>query len=398
MRRNYHGFHDFREPNQAPEWVEAGFDHAVWENERVNNPYFFSLLSQVSQSTWRFFTGTPREQTSLAAMRFPSLFFGWLAIASMYWFARQIGFARLAPWAAALMAVHGLALHHSVEARGYGLNLFLSSLLLGFAWRVLQIGATRDWILFGVVVFMTVFSYPGSLYIAAVINLFIFMVLLWRWRKQADPRAKTALARWVVVNATAGLCYLWLVAPAMPQALAEFQKKFPEGNLGFSWVLGATVTYATGLMPIYTKVFAGPDWPGPTQVEWFFTHFPRMWPVCLLTIFTVVLFVAGWIWIFKNGRLRAAFLLTATSSGVIMVTHHYLFTGLSLYHWYIIYILPTVLLAWTAGIGCLAEKISAATRLKSPATGSILTAGICLWMIIISYDLPKLGIWDDGIT
>jgi hypothetical protein len=398
MRRNYHGFHDFREPGKAPEWVEAGFADAVWENERVNNPYLFSLLSQVSQSAWRFFTGTPRERTNLAAMRFPSLLFGWLAIATLFWFVRQIGLARLAPWAAALMAVHALALHHSVEARGYGLNLFMGSLFLGLAWRALQIGRTRDWQAFGMVVFLCVFSYPGSLYLVATINLFIAATLLWRWRKQADPRAMTALARCAVANGAAGLLYLWIITPAIPQAMSEFHEKFPQGNLGFSWVLGATVTYATGLMPIYTQVFAPPEWPGPTHVQWFFTHFPKMWPICLLAILTLILFVSGWIRLWKTGRFRTGYLIAAAASGVIMVSHHYLFTGLSLYYWYIIYILPTVLLVWAAGIGSLADKIGGKPHGRDTIIGSMITAGICLWMLVISYQWPGLGRWDDGIT
>ncbi|MFM7182673.1 MAG: hypothetical protein ACKO2G_14575 [Verrucomicrobiales bacterium] len=398
MRRNYHGYLDFREPGKAPEWVEAGFSHAVWENERVNNPYFFSVLSQVSQTTWRFITGMSRERTDLSAMRFPSLLFGWLAIASVFWFARQIGLTRLAPIAAALMVVHGLALHHSVEARGYGLNLFMASLLLGFAWRALQIGRARDWFAFGSLVFLSVFSYPGSLYFVATVNLFVAATLLWRWFKQKDPHALTALARCVVANAAAGLLYLWIVSPAIPQAVAEFQEKFPQGNLGFSWLLGATVTYATGLMPIYDQVFAPPEWQGPTHVEWFFTHFPRMWPICLLTFVTLFFFISGWISLWKKGRFRAGFLLAAAGSGVLMVLHHYFFTGYSLFHWYIIYILPAVLLAWAAGIDSFAGKIGTKLKWRESTTASLLTAAICLWMFVISYKLPNLERWDDGIT
>lgn len=398
MRRNYHGFHDFRTPGQAPEWVEAGFSDAVWENERVNNPYLFSLLSQVSQSAWRMIEGAPRERADLAAMRVPSLLFGWLAIASLFWFCRQIGLAKIAPWAAALMVFHGLALHHSVEARGYGLNLFMASLLLGFAWRVLHRGGTVDWLAFGALVFLSVFSYPGSLYLVAAINLFIVATIVWRWRKHADPLAWSALARCVVANGAAGLLYLWIITPAIPQAMSEFHEKFPQGNLGFSWLLGATVTYSTGLMPIYTQVFAPADWQGPTHVEWFFTHFPKMWPICLLAIVTLGFFISGWIWLWKSGRYRAGFLLVAASSGVVMVCHHYLFTGLSLYHWYIIYILPTVLIVWAAGIGSLAGKIGGKFQLRDTVLGAATVAAVCLWMFAISYKLPGLERWDDGIT
>lgn len=398
MRRNYHGFLDYREPGQAPEWVEAGFDHALWENERVNNPYLFSVLSQVSQSAWRAATGAPRERSDQVAMRFPSLFFGWLAIATVFWATRQLGWPRLAPVAGALMAVHALALHHSVEARGYGLNLFMVSLLLGFGWRAMQIGNTRDWLAFGCLVFLCVFSYPGSLYLVLVLTAFIALVLLRRRVKQGDAGARAGLARLAAGCGAAGLLYVWLITPAIPQAMSEFHEKFPQGNLGFSWVLGATVTYATGLMPIYTMVFAGPEWQGPTHVEWFFTHFPRMWPLCALTLLTLGLFATGWVWIWRNGRPRAGFLLAANASGIIMVCHHYFFTGLSLYYWYIIYILPAVLMAWSAGILVAADKLAGPRGKESNLPGAVLTAAICAWMIAVGSQLPKLDQWNDGIT
>lgn len=398
MRRNYHGFLDYREPGINPEWVEAGFREAIWENERVNNPYLFSLISQVSQSAWRAVTGASRERGDLVAMRFPSLLFGWLAIASIFWTARQLGLARLAPWAAGLMAVHALALHHSVEARGYGLNLFFVSLLPGLVWRVLQIGSTREWLAFGTVVFLAILSYSGSLYQIALLNFLIAVVLLWRWKKHGQPGARAGFFRWAAANSAAAILYLWIISPAIPQAIAEYHEKFPTGNLGFSWVLGATVTYATGLMPIYTKALAGPDWQGPTHVEWFFTHFPKFPAIFVLCLFTLVLFAIGLIWIWKQGKLRASIITLAAASGPVMVTHHYLGTGFSLYYWYLIYILPAVLLIWAAGIGALGDKIGTTMKKDGTTVASLLAAGIALWMLAVGYQWPGAGEWNDGIT
>ena len=316
----------------------------------------------------------------------------------MFWFTRQIGLARLAPWAAAFLTVHALALHHSVEARGYGLNLFMATMLLGFAWRALQIGGARDWLAFGCFVFLSVFSYPGSLYLVVLITGFVAATLLWRWRKDSDERARTGLARCALASGAAGLLYLWIIAPAIPQAVAEFHEKFPQGNLGFSWVLGATVTYTTGMIPIYTQVFAPPEWGGPSHVQWFFTDFPKMWPVCLLAIVGLGFFVCGWIWLWKNDRLRAGYLLAAAASGAVMVCHHYLFTGFSLYYWYIIYILPAVLLVWAAGVGYVAGKIGGKFGRGEMTAGSVLTAALCAWMLAVSYQWPGAEKWDDGIT
>ena len=398
MRRNFHGFHDCRDPASAPKWIEAGFREAIWDNDRVNNPYLFSLLSELSQSVWRSVTGVSRERGDLVAMRFPSLLFGWLAIATTFWTARQLGLARLAPWAAGLMAVHALALHHSVEARGYGLNLCIISILPALVWRVLQNGNNRDWLAFGLVVFLAIFSYPGSLYQVALLNFLVAGILLWRWKKAGQPSARTGLFRWVAANSVAAILYLWIISPAVPQAMAEFHEKFPTGNLGFSWMLGATVTYATGLMPIYTKSLVGPDWIGPTHVEWFFTHFPRFPAIFVLCLLTLILFTLGLIWVWKQGKLRATILTLAAASGPIMVTHHYLTTGLSLYYWYIIYILPAVLILWAAGIGILGDKLGAAMKKNGTSVASILTAVIAIWMLAIGYQWPGSRQWDDGIT
>ena len=401
MRRNYHGYLDFIKPGEAPKWVEASFADAVWENDRVNNPFFFSTLSQVSQAGWRAVSGAPRERFSMPAMRLPSLVFGTAAIAAIWWMMNTLGLVRQAPWAAILMAVHALALHHSVEARGYGMSMFLACLLLGMAWRVLQRGQARDWAGFGVLVFSCIFTYPGSLYYVATLNLFVAGTLAVRWRKSGEDAARAGLARWFITNVAAGMTFLWIVAPAAPQAMAEFHEKFPTGNLTASWVAGAFVTYSTGLMGIFDPPGELDAWTGPSHLMWFFTHFPKFWPIMIIAVIVFpLLMVAGIRSLWKTDRLRALLLFVAAMSGCLMFTHHRLVTGYSLYYWYIIYILPAVLAIEATGLTAWASRIAkpSAGGLRADLAGGAMTVVLATWLLVISYNLPGLHQWNDGIV
>lgn len=405
LRRNYHGFLDFMEPGKPPVWTEASMADAVWENSRVNNPFFFSALSQVSHKIWRAATGQPRERFDIIAMRMPSLVFGWLAIAAIWWAANTMGLVRAAPWAAGLMSVHALALHHSVEARGYGMCVFMVSILLGMCWRVITRGHPRDWALFGVIVFLSLFTYPGSLYHVATLNMTVAGILLFRWRKSGDASARLGLSRWVLVNSVAALCYLWLVAPAWPQAMNEFDEKFPRGNLNLAWGLGAWVTYASGLMPIYVADKFGPEWVGPSHVEWFFTHFPKFWPIMLLPVLVFpALLILGWRHVWMQNRTLTLLLTFAACSGLLMVTHHRLVTGYSLFHWYIIYILPAVLILEASGLAAMgdwwARRQAAGSTVAdaSPAVPATLATILLCWLIAIGHTWPGSKEWNDGIT
>lgn len=399
MRRNYHGYLDFEKPGDAPKWVEAGFADAVWENERVNNPFFFSTLSQISQAGWRAITGAPRERFNLPALRLPSLVFGTAAIAAIWWMMNTLGLVRQAPWAASLMAVHALAMHHSVEARGYGLCLFLACLLPGMAWRVMRRGHARDWVVFGVVVFSCLFAYPGSLYYVSALNVFVAANLAWRWRKQGEDTARAGLARWFITNIAAGMAFLWIVAPAAPQAMAEFQEKFPMGNLGSSWAIAAFVTYATGLIGV--SQLGRDGWAGITDLTWYFTGFPAFWPIMIVAVvFFPMLLLTGGRTLWKQDRTRALLLAVAALSGCLMFTHHRLVTGYSMYHWYIIYILPAVLAIEACGIVAVASFIAkrVARNIHADAIAAGFATGLSCWLLAIGFNWTGSHDWNDGVV
>ena len=402
-RRNYHGYHELAAPGAPARFVEARWQDAVWENERGNNPFLFSFLSQVSQSVWRQFAGAPRDRFDLVAMRFPSLFFGLAALAAVWWSMNQIGLGRAAPWAGLLMAVHGLALHHSIEARAYGLCLFFSSALIGLAWRVIHRGRGWEWALFGLLVCASILAYPGMFYFVASVNLFVAAVLGWRAFKARDRLARANLARWFVSNSAAALAFFWVFFPTFPQAAGFFATKFPEGNLDLAWAIGAFTTYGSGLMAWFDNNVGAPGWTGPSELAWWGARFPAFWPVGLAAflIFPLV-FLTGLVsaWREEGGKMRAALLATCLLAGAAMFCHHAFLTGFSLYHWYVIYTLPALLGLMGCGLAALGSAL--ARRLgrpdRAPAWTGLVAAFHCLWLLWIVYPWPGARPWQDDMA
>lgn len=401
-RRNFYGYHEFVDPARPAQWVPAGWEDALWENGRGNNPYLFSVLSQGTQALWRLATGAPRDRTSIAALRMPSILFGLGAIAATWWALNTLGLRRAAPWAACLMAAHALAVHHAIEARGYGVCLFLCAVLLGQSWVVLRVGRGRDWALFGLLVFASVHAYPGSLYYVGCLNAFIAATLAWQGWKGRDPASKAGLARWFVANTAAGVCFLWVTSPAIPQAAGFFAEKFPTGGITVDWLVGACVAYATGLLTLFDKAMETPAWTGPTALQWFGGGFLRFWPLALWSYVACPILVAlglGSLWKSKEDRLPAWLLLVAVGSGIVMIAHNAFVTGLALYFWYIIFILPAVLGIEACGLvvvgRALARGMGGAGRAEC-WTG-VLVVVSALWMFWISFPWPGSRNWDDKV-
>lgn len=391
LRRNYHGYYEWREPGSAPEWKEAGFKASFWENRRGNNPHLYSSLAWICNRAWRELTGSPRERYHIVATRLPAAVFGWLAIVSLWWCLNAVGLPRIAPLAALLAAAHPLWSQYSIEARGYAVTLFLSPLLMAFAWRFLKAGRRRDMAGVGTTSLLSLVSFPGSLYFVASLQAVLFLILLVAWWKD---RKIFRLVRWSIVNVMAGAVFLLIMAPILPQTAAVMENSFQRGSMPAFWFIMAHNLYATGLQFHYQpEVFFHTDPSAPGALAWVFGDFLRMTPLAIwsLAVFPLLVAMGLWGW-WKNGqRVWLALSLAALCAGILCPAHHALVTGCFIYPWYMIYTLPVFLAAFASGLDGVAGRILP----RVPEDGKRLALGVmaAFFWVWISYPLFRAGGW-----
>ena len=352
LRRNFHGYYQFQSPAAQPKWVEATLMDALWENERGNNPHLLSVLSHTGLAVWRALTGEPRERYDRVVLRWPSAVFGLLSLVSLWWMLNAAGLPRLAPWAVVLAAAHPLWAEFTFQARGYGLSLFLTPIVLGMGWRMVKFGRWRDGVWFGVAEFASLMAFPGSLYCIATLNLALAVMIGWAWRK-GDSGARARFWRWVVVNTAAATAFGWLMAPAFPQMATYMNNGFQHGVMPPFWYVVSYNLFATGMHFEFPRdPFFNTDRSAPSVLLWLSGDFWRAWPVALwsMVVFPAAV-VAGFVrWARQADRSFTLLVLMTLAAGALCIAHHALFTGCYIYSWYAIYTLPVLVAAAAHGI------------------------------------------------
>lgn len=396
LRRNYHGYHAWTQADQSPVWQEASFKDSFWENRRGNNPHLYSSLAWLSNDAWRRLTGAPRERYNLVATRLPAAVFGWLAIVSLWWCLNAVGLSRAAPVAALLAAVHPLWSQYAIEARGYALTLFLSPLVMAFAWRFLKTGRRRDMVGLGLGSMLSLMAYPGSLYFVVCVQAVVLLALILRWKLHREESV-WRLDRWFIINVMTGAVFLLLMAPIIPQTAAVMENSFQRGSMPAFWFIMAHNLYATGLQFHFTpEVFFHTDPAAPGALAWTFGDFFRMTPLAVwsLVVFPFAVGAGLWHW-WKSGHGTWLAISVATLvAGLLCPAHNALVTGCFIYPWYMIFTLPLFLAAFASGLEWLAARLPLRTNLggKSLAMGMLATFG-WLW---ISHPVFRPAGWQSN--
>jgi uncharacterized membrane protein len=158
----------------------------------------------------------------------------------------RLGFARAAPFAAFLLALHPLHVRHGAEARGYG---FVVLFAVAGAWlllRALRGGRWRDFLAYGVAQLVLLWTFPLAVYVPLAYALAgLAAIALGRAWSPAD-RAKLA-ARFLVANALAAMAFLALMAPNLAQAAAFKKEWHDDGVLDLVWIRRFWAAIASGM-------------------------------------------------------------------------------------------------------------------------------------------------------
>jgi uncharacterized membrane protein len=243
------------------EYASKSFGQIITNYDSQNQHFFYTLLARLcldlfGDTAW--------------ALRLPAAVFGVAGVAALYFFTREVGSAREALLAAALLAV---AYHHvwfSQNARGYTGVLFWTLLSSWFLLRALRDRRQRWWVLYAISVALGVYTHMTMVFVIAG-QVLVYVAALWRQRPPREPGAWDGA---LLGFPLAALLIMQLHALVLPQllagvvqeasvveawrnpvwALVEFTHAMRSGFSGSVIALMALTVFTTGLVSFARSV------------------------------------------------------------------------------------------------------------------------------------------------
>ena len=225
-----------------PWWVETAF-----RNTTGNNSFLFSLTARACFNTWQAAVDAPDGMVREWPTRIPSLLAGLATIAVAAAIGRRCGRPAAGLAAAVFFALHPWHIRYSTEARGYALMmLFVTSGFL-FLIMALQSGGWRNWLLFGIVQFFTLWANLGSVVTVAETQVGVLFILGWLiWRRNGEGIWNHAI-RWAGGGVIAVVLTMGLLTPGIIELKQELHEN-PAliGTVDPSWWRDTLVFLANG--------------------------------------------------------------------------------------------------------------------------------------------------------
>ncbi len=191
-------------------WIQT-----FWRYDLPTNHVTFSITSRAALTVWRAATGRETWEFDEFSLRLPSLLAGLAGIAMLALLLREWGYPLAGVAGAFLLAIHPWHIRYSCDARAYAILLLLGTLALLLLTRALRQRSWRCWLSYGVVVFLTLWTFPYALYLVGFLGLAALVTIFWKgWRGEL-PRLLAA--RLCVAHALAAMLLLPMVAPHMLQ-------------------------------------------------------------------------------------------------------------------------------------------------------------------------------------
>lgn len=322
------------------------------------NHVLHSVICRIFNDAWRFFArpeGLPFNET---AVRLPSFFAALAGVAFIALFTKRLGFPSAGVIAAFLFALHPWQIRYGAEARSYAFILALLPLLFYLAAQAVSRGRWRWWAGFAAAEFALMYFYPTSIYVLAVLNLAIPAAI---WRAPGEPREKQTLAaRWLAANIFAGMAFLQMMLPCVPQFLAYIKTTPGLGQVDFQWTQDFLSHLLAGISWNYSRDATVPS---IELASWATQNPGLMAGIVFLAVSAVAL---GMRRLLCRGLFPSLFIAVALVPAIAcyVVTRA---TSGHMYVWYIIFVLPGIIILASLGL----DELLAAARRKSAGIPAI---------------------------
>lgn len=315
-------------------WVET-----LWNYWRPTNHMGFTVLSRLTHDA--FFkrpTGPTDPFMSETLIRLPTFLAGIASLFALVWACRVWGWGRFAVAVALAMSGHAWLIRFGVDARGYGIVVFLSLVLLGVLGRALQSGLWRWWVPFGLVQFYLMWTYLGNTHFLFTINIATIWLI---WRNEVPGDRQVQLTRWFIANLITLLLAVGIMAPMLVPFISFLKANHLHGDLDVAWVKDAAAYMACGA-----------PWNPWSATNPLCTALSRDGLPMLVNLALLVLLwgvAAAGLWAVWKDRTRRG-LLIFLAGGPTLVLLHLEITHTKPYHWYVIPFLPALMVLWAAGL------------------------------------------------
>ncbi len=389
LRRNVWGRH-VEDARGSTYFVGNGWNRTFFENGGANNPVLFSIFARVCNEVWQVASGRGPEWFSRMAFRFPSYIAGLAAIFAIAALGWRFADGKAGIAAAALLALHPWHIRYSVEGRGYSMAILFAILCWFWLATALRSGRWRDWAFFAASQFALLYSFTGAIYLAAA-QTGVALVAI-PFLKPGGGRCLIQLGRLVVCCAVTAVVYLVLMMPCATQILNYLRKETTFGVIAepcwFSETLGAFVG------GINLGIYQGEPPPEFSPV-WDLRKLPTEEPALfLLIVLWLALIVIGGVRLFRRDPVVRAIIVAAVLGPTVAFIQNSL-SGHYLYPWYLIYVLPALILFLAAGLRLLPMCLPMPHKMHPPVYGAMVAGYLAFFLTIV----PK-GFYgsNDGST
>jgi hypothetical protein len=339
---------DYREKDDGTaRFREMGLGHTLHDYRKPNNHILHNLLARVSTGIWKLFRDKSGPPFSEAALRFPAYLFGIASVGALAWLLKELGLARAGVWAAFLLAAHPWHVRYASEGRGYSMVLFFLPVIAVFWLRAMRTAAWRWWIALAAVEFALLYTFPAALYSLVFLNLGTLLLLL--WRRPLDIAPAVPLGRWLASSTVAGLAFIWLFLPCVPQIKAYVSGNGVMVGMGWPWVQ----SYASHL-------FAGVSWFRSKDPV---SHHPELYKMAtaqpelfiLLVTAAAIFFLLGMFRLLSRGGLSTVVAVSLTLPAVLAfwVSQR---GNVYLFEWYLLYLLIGTVALMACGLDLLSTR------------------------------------------
>lgn len=302
--------------------------HLKWRDtaysyKKPTNHILYSLLAKVSLGAASL--GIKRDSLSDLewAYRLPAFIAGVASIGALAWMMAEYGFFLAGVTSAFLLALHPWHLRYASEARGYSLVLLLVPLLLVLAKRGIDTGRWFYWGLYGLIHFLLLYTWPGTLYLLLILNL----GLLFLFCTRLVPT--NCIGRWFACLAIAAMVVIQLMFPLVPQIHAYLATA----------ALNPAKISPDFLVQISGYLTLGATWKQTgdgTYPELFWHVFPKAGGAIFFAVAAAGLMALG-LWRFaKRSPMNFVATCTLVISPLLAVLHAYS-RNLPIFEWYLIY-------------------------------------------------------------
>jgi hypothetical protein len=361
----------------------ASWQKTLWYYHAPTNHVAYTVTARLANDAWRLATGAPPHAFDEFALRLPALAAAVVAVGFLAALLADLGFARAAPVAAFLLALHPLHVRHGADARGYS---FVVLLTIAGAWlllRTLRGGRWRSFLAYGAVQLLLLWTFPLAVYVPLAFAIVGFGAIALAREPRGGDRV-TLAARFLVANALAAMAFLALMAPNLAQAAAFKKEWHDDGVLDLLWIRRFWVTIATGLplrVPKSTDVWF------PTLVG---LAARRPWVVPVVDGFLPALAAIGFVRALRRPGAAERAVWAGLAGATALFLLHREVQAFFLLPRFVIFALPAFVALLAVGLDGLVSLATARLRRPAFAAGALLGAGVAGFGILVAPALHVL--------